>query len=66
MTDVSPPLHFAVLRALEQLLNTLEPSELDRRRSYAVDGEFYLAHRSDALGDIELRVDPDSPASSIR
>lgn len=56
--DVSPPTDFEVLRALDQLLDTLEPSELDPTRSYAIDGEFYLAHRVDVFGDIEVSVSP--------
>jgi hypothetical protein len=32
------------------------PPGLRDPRNYAIDGEFYLAHRADAAGDIEVSV----------
>lgn len=56
LMEVSPPAHFAALLALEDLLKRLRPAALDPSRSYAIDGQFHLAHRIDEVGNIDVHL----------
>jgi hypothetical protein len=57
LLEASFPSEHIVLRELERVLDGARPKMINVSESSAVDGSFFLAHRDDCWGDIELEVD---------